>query len=105
MIPDFNQALIHLKGKWNAIQIIKLLYYKNRITRTRAMIQMVVKDFQGKGIINMMYQDFFQILKKRGYTVIDASTVAVTNYKSCNSIEKLGGEVYKLFRLYDRELK
>ncbi|XMB71457.1 GNAT family N-acetyltransferase [Mycoplasmatota bacterium WC30] len=104
IVPDFNQALIHLKGKWNIFQILKLLYYKNKITRARAMIQMVVRDYQGKGIVNIMYQEYFQILQQRGYTLIDASTIGSKNYKSCQAIEKLGGELYKVFRLYDRKL-
>jgi len=35
IVPDFNQALIHLKGKWNLFQILRLLYYKNKITKSR----------------------------------------------------------------------
>ncbi|MBN2876421.1 MAG: GNAT family N-acetyltransferase [Bacilli bacterium] len=104
IVPDFNQALIHLKGKWNIFQILRLLYYKNKITRARAMIQMVVRDYQGKGIINMMYQEYFQQLVDRGYTIIDASTIGSKNYKSRQALEKLGGELYKTFRLYDRKL-
>lgn len=104
VVPDFNQALIHLKGKWNILQILRLLYYKNKITTARGMIQMVVRDYQGKGIINMMYQEYFQQLKQRGYTLIDASTIASKNYRSRQALEKLGGELYKVFRLYDRKL-
>ncbi|MBN2876489.1 MAG: hypothetical protein JXL85_02440 [Bacilli bacterium] len=104
IVPDFNQALIHLKGKWNLFQIIRLLYYKSKITQARAMIQMVVRDYQGKGIINMMYQEYFAQLQQRGYTVIDASTIGSTNYKSRQAIEKLGGQRYKVFRLFDRTL-
>lgn len=104
IVPDFNQALIHLKGKWNIFQILRLLYYKNKITRVRGMIQMVVRDYQGKGIVNMMYEEYFQQLKDRGYTIIDASTIAAKNFKSRQAIEKLGGKLYKVFRLYDRKL-
>jgi len=68
------------------------------------MIQMVVRDYQGKGIINMMYQKYFQQLKQRGYTLIDASTIGSKNYRSRQVIEKLRGELYKVFRLYDRKL-
>ncbi len=104
IVPDFNQALIHLKGKWNIFQILRLLYYKKRINKARAMIQMVVRDYQGKGIINIMYQEYFQLLKQRGYTLIDASTIGSKNYRSRQALEKLGGELYKVFRLYDRKL-
>lgn len=104
MIPNFNEALIHLKGKWNLVQMLKLLYYKNRITTTRAMIQMVVKDYQNKGIINMMYQDYFETLKSRHISLIDASTIGSDNFKSRFAIEKLGGIRYRVFRIYGKEL-
>jgi hypothetical protein len=100
MIPNFNEALIHLKGKWNLLAILKLLYYKKRITTTRAMIQMVDLDYQGKGIINAIYQDYFDVLSKRDIRYIDASTIEKSNGKSRAAVEKLGATRYKVFRLY-----
>gem|GEM_PF-238484 len=100
VIPNFNEALAKIKGKWNIFAILKLLYYKNRIKTTRAMIQMVVKDYQGKGIINAIYQDYFEIMKARKVKFIDASTIGSDNFKSRNAVEKLGGKRYKVFRLY-----
>jgi GNAT superfamily N-acetyltransferase len=100
MIPNFNEALAKINGKWNPFSIIKLLYYKNKITTTRAMIQMIVPEYQGKGVINAIYQDYFEFLKKEGITFIDASTIASDNLKSRFAIEKLGGTKYKVFRLY-----
>jgi hypothetical protein len=100
MIPNFNEALIHLKGKWNLWAILKLLYYKKRITTTRAMIQMVVLDYQGKGVINAIYQDYFKVLSQRNIRYIDASTIEASNHKSRAAVEKLGAKRYKVFRLY-----
>jgi len=100
MIPNFNEALQKIHGKWNPIAILKLLYYKNKIKTTRAMIQMVVKEYQNKGVINAIYQDYFEMLHAKGITVIDASTIGSDNFKSRYAIEKLGGTKYKLFRLY-----
>lgn len=104
MIPNFNEALSKIHGKWNLISMLKLLYYKSKIKTTRAMIQMVVKDYQNKGVINAIYQDYFEILKKRDIKFIDASTIGSDNFKSRFVIEKLGGKRYKVFRLYGIEV-
>jgi len=100
IVPNFNEALQKIKGHWNIISILRLLYYKNKITTYRAMIQMVVIDYQGKGVINAIYQDYFQDLKNRKVKMIDASTIPSDNLKSRYAIEKLGGKRYKVFRLY-----
>ncbi|MBU1144996.1 MAG: MFS transporter [Firmicutes bacterium] len=100
VIPNFNEALIKIKGKWNLFSILKLLYYKNKIKSTRAMIQMVIPEYQGKGIINAIYQDYFQVLKDNNVSFIDASTIEKNNLKSRFVVEKLGGKRYKVFRLY-----
>jgi len=105
VIPNFNEALARIKGRWNLFAIMRLLYYKKRIRTTRAMIQMVVKDYQGKGIINAIYQDYFALMRERNVTFVDASTIGSDNFKSRNSIEKLGGKRYKVFRLYGYKLK
>jgi len=84
----------------NLISLFKLMYFKSRVRTMRAMIQMVVQEYQGKGIINAMYYEYFDQLRgKMDY--MDASTIGSDNFKSRNSIEKLGGVHYKTFRVYD----
>lgn len=100
MIPNFNEALQKIHGKWNIFSMLKLLYYKNKIKTTRAMIQMVATDYQNKGVINAIYKDYFEVLKEKGITFVDASTIGSDNLKSRFVIEKLGGKRYKVFRLY-----
>lgn len=104
MVPNFNEALQKIKGHWNPIAILRLFYYKNKIKTTRAMIQMVIQDYQNKGIINALYEDYFKILRERGIQMVDASAIGSDNYKSRYAIEKLGGEKYKVFNVYGIEV-
>ncbi|MFA5006909.1 MAG: hypothetical protein WC509_05550 [Candidatus Izemoplasmatales bacterium] len=103
-VPNFNEILVRLHGRLGPIGLLKLLYYRKRIRTVRAMIQTVTIPYQGKGVINAMYAAYFDLLKRRGVTWVDASTIGMENHKSRNAIEKLGGRIYKVFRLYDREL-
>lgn len=104
VIPNFNDILVHLHGRLGLIGLLKLLYYRKRIKTVRAMIQTVTKPYQGKGVINAMYASYFDLLRDRGITWIDASTIGKLNFKSRNAIEKLGGQLYKVFRVYDRNV-
>jgi hypothetical protein len=104
VIPNFNDILKHLHGRLGPIGLLKLLYYRKRVKTVRAMIQTVAIPYQGKGVINAMYASYFDLLRKRGITWIDASTIGKLNFKSRNAIEKLGGKLYKIFRVYDRTL-
>ncbi len=104
MVPNFNEALQKIKGHWNPISIVRLFYYKKKIKTIRAMIQMVVIDFQGKGVINALYQDYFETIRKRGIRMIDASSIGSDNFKSRSAIEKLGGTKYKAFKMYGMDI-
>ena len=104
VVPNFNEILARLHGRLGPIGLLKLLYYKKRIRTVRAMIQTVTIPYQGKGVINAMYAAYFDLLRARGVTWVDASTIGMTNHKSRNAIEKLGGKMYKVFRMYDRKL-
>jgi hypothetical protein len=103
-VPNFNEILARLHGRLGPLALLKLLYWRKRIKTVRAMIQTVTIPYQGKGVINAMYASYFDLLKQRGIAWVDASTIGMTNHKSRNAIEKLGGRIYKVFRMYDRKL-
>lgn len=103
-VPNFNEILSHLHGRLGPLALLKMLYYQKRIRTVRAMIQTVTVPYQGKGVINAMYAAYFDLLRERRVEWVDASTIGMTNFKSRNAIEKLGGKIYKTFRMYDRHL-
>ncbi len=103
-VPNFNEILARLHGRLGPLALLKLLYYQKRIRTVRAMIQTVTVPYQGKGVINAMYAAYFDLLRKRRVEWVDASTIGMKNFKSRNAIEKLGGKIYKVFRMYDRRL-
>jgi len=104
VVPNFNEILARLHGRLGPVGLLKLLYYRKRIRTVRAMIQTVTIPYQGKGVINAMYAAYFDLLKERGIEWVDASTIGMLNFKSRNAIEKLGGSIYKVFRMYDRHV-
>jgi hypothetical protein len=85
MIPDINQIISKLKsGKLNWINILKLLYYKNRkiVSRCRVIVLGVVPQFQKLGIESGIFYQLKQVmLRKPWYKDMEMSWVGDFNPK------------------------
>ncbi|MBP6387079.1 MAG: hypothetical protein KA313_02845 [Pseudarcicella sp.] len=112
VIPDINQIIKHLNGKFGFWEKIKfaLLLYKGVITRTCGVIFGVVPDYQGKGIESAIALRF----KKAGrdnphyqYHTIDMNWVGDFNPKMNRFVSQLGttrDKEYITYRYnFDRE--
>lgn len=112
MLPDFNEALKHLKnGKLNLWNLIKLLRFikKQRFTRTRIIIMGVVEKYQRSGIESAI---FWQLDKnvmpnKPNYKEIELSWAGDFNPKIISLYKSTGGEHrkthYQMRYLFDRQ--
>ena len=112
MLPDFNEALRHIKnGKLNLINIIKLKRFiiKEKFTRTRILIMGVVEKYQKSGIESaIFYQLDKQIMpKKPQYKEVELSWAGDFNPKIISLYKSTGAEHqkthYQMRYLFDRE--
>ncbi|MDP4094644.1 MAG: hypothetical protein Q8920_14965, partial [Bacillota bacterium] len=78
-LPDYNQVLIHLKGKMTPLAIMKYLYYKRKITGLRFFIMFVVPEFRKKGVSYALYYQVFKNGINKGYRISEGSTIGETN--------------------------
>jgi len=103
-VPDFNQLFRRMKGKINLISLCKMLYYKNKITTVRGLLQYVLPEYQNKGAVLSLYIALFDACEKMGVTLIEASTMMEKNVKPNEAIKSAGGVLYKRYRLYGMNL-
>lgn len=61
--------------------------------------------YQGKGIDVMMGMKMLESAKKVGKKVIDSHLELETNLKVRAEMEKMGGKVYKVYRIYQKKLE
>ncbi len=99
-IPDYNQALCHMKGKMNIISAIKFLYYKYHITRVKFFMQFVIPQYQGTFVLPSLYLAMYENFLKRGYLSMECATVAEINAGSLNTLEGVGFEKCMTYRIY-----
>ena len=65
-IPDYNQVLRHLNGKLGPIEIIRFLWYKNRINMSRVMGLGVKKKYRNLGIELLFFYKTMERIRKLG---------------------------------------
>lgn len=103
-IPNYYYVFRKMKGKINLISLIKMLYYKNKITSMRIMLQYVIPEYQNKGINYLLYNELFETSSKRGITYVESGTIMENNKLSRLNVEKAGGIQNKIFRIYGRNI-
>lgn len=111
MLPDFNQALRHLKNGrlhlWNLFKLLRFIK-KGKFTRTRIIIMGVVEKFQKSGIESAI---FWQLDKnimpnKPQYTEVELSWAGDFNPKIISLYKSTGAKHakthYQMRYLFDR---
>lgn len=103
-LPDYNQVLIHLNGRITPLAAVKYLWYKRKINCARFFVMFVVPAFRKKGVSYAIYYQTFLNGTKKGYIYGEGSTIGETNLRMRNDIENFGGQHYKTYRIYKKEI-
>ncbi len=111
LFPDLNQALAHARPNPNVPEIITLLqvlwHWKVRpkMTRVRVPFLGVIPEWRGMGIDAMLYTDVVEAVVKRGYSEGDFGWILDNNQAMNQVADLVRGEVYKRYRMYNKNLK
>lgn len=103
-LPDYNQVLKKINGRLWPFGILKFLWYKRKIDGLRAFIQFVVPEFRNKAVNGAIFYRLMIEAKKKNYTYGEGSTIGEMNIESRKSVEKAGGTLYRIYRIYSKEI-
>jgi hypothetical protein len=103
-LPDINQALQHVNGKLNLIGLMKLIWYRKRLDRVSFKILVMAPEFIGSGIETLLTLQVCQEILRKGYKEVDMSLTGDENEKSNRYQEHLGMQVYRRYRVYEKDL-
>ncbi|WP_245149654.1 GNAT family N-acetyltransferase [Peptoniphilus raoultii] len=103
-LPDYNEILKNFKGKLGLINKIKFLFLKNKIQRVRMFVLMVIPEYRNKGVTSSIYLHVFKNAVKKGYTILEGSTIWDFNKPMINDIEKFGAKKDKTYRIYQKNI-
>jgi hypothetical protein len=102
-MPDINQILTKMNGKFNLWNKLKFLYYLKRktITRARISIMGVVPKYQRFGVESAIFWHMDKVMKRKPhYNEMELSWVGDFNPKMISIYESVGGVRMKTHYTY-----
>jgi hypothetical protein len=101
-LPDYNQVLKKLNGKFFPFGIFKFLYYRRKIDTLRLMVMGVIKEYRHKGIEAVMYERGLKNALRIGYKCCELSWILDDNIMTQRAAEIMGGKIYKKYAVYSK---
>jgi len=100
-IPNLNEILIHLNGLRYPWDYLKMLRYRNLQPKCLAIKSvLVLPEYWGSGVSLMLFSEMIKRAKEKGYTWADLSLTSEDNPKTPMLAERVGGKLYKRYRVY-----
>ncbi len=103
-MPDFSKGIRDAKGKLFPFGILKILSDSRKSKKLLMMLGGVKKDYRGKGLDVLMGVKILQSGIKHKMDTIDSHLVLENNTKMRSEYERIGCQVVKKFRIYQKEL-
>jgi GNAT superfamily N-acetyltransferase len=106
--PDVFQAVIRAKPQPNNWSfpwtVLKLLWHQRKIDSMRLMVMGVVPEYRGMGIEALLMVETARGAFAQGYETCEMSWILESNDMMNRIIERLGGHIYKTYRVYEKPL-
>lgn len=103
-MPDYSKGFQKCKGRLFPFGFIKLLASGRKTDLLILLLGAIDKRYQGRGIDAYMGIKMLESAKKYGMKVIDSHLELETNVKVRAEMERMGGVVYKRYRIYQKDL-
>lgn len=103
-LPDYNQAIKPMQGKLFPFGIFQFLWNKRKINSGRISALFVVPEFRRKVVVEALFYRLISAAKKRNYIEAEGSTIGEENQIMRQTVQSMGGEHYRTYRLYKKEL-
>ena len=103
-IPDMGLGIQKVKGRLFPFGFIKVLKSAKESTKLVLLLGAVKENYRGLGLDVLMANKLFRASIENGMEIIDSHLILERNTKMRAVIEKVGGEIYKRFRIFTKEL-
>ena len=104
-MSDISQGIKKAKGKLFPFGFIKILLAGRKSNQLNLLLGGIDPDYRGRGLDVQMGVKILESARKLGKIYMDSHLELETNKIMRAEMEKLGGEVYKRFRIYVKELE
>jgi hypothetical protein len=103
-MPDISDGVKKCRGRLLPFGFIDVLRASRKTKRLVLLLGSIDPRYQGRGIEVIMGIKMLESAKKYGKTVLDSHLELETNTKVRAEMERMGGVVYKKYRIYQKDL-
>lgn len=103
-MPDISKGIQRAKGKLFPFGFIHILSASRKAKQLNLMLGAVKQGYRGIGINVLLGKSMLESARKRGFTVMDSHLILETNKPMRSEFEKVGGTIYKRYRVYQKQL-
>ena len=103
-MPNLSKGIRAARGFLLPFGFIKILKASKKANQLDLLIGGIKKKYQGIGIDVLMGYQMLKIAMSRGYKILDSHLELERNTKMTAEMKKLGGEIYKRYTIFRKDL-
>ncbi|MBK9540805.1 MAG: hypothetical protein IPO49_00640 [Bacteroidetes bacterium] len=103
-MPDMSKGIQKAKGKLFPFGFIHILSSAKKTQQLDLLLGAVKEEYQGRGLTSILGIKLMNTARKHGLTYMDSHLILETNLKMRAEVERLGGKIYKRYRVYMKVL-
>jgi len=103
-MPSPAQGIKKAKGRLFPLGIFKILREIKKTKQLDLLLGGIKEEYRGRGLDVMMGVNMLTSAKEAGMEIMDTHHEMESNVKVRAEMEKMGGEIYKRFRIYQKNL-
>jgi hypothetical protein len=103
-IPDMTAGIKKARGKLLPFGFLKILRAAKKTKQLDLLLGAIKEPYRGRGLDVSMGVAMIKSAQEAGFEVIDTHHEMESNVKIRAEMEKMGGKVYKKFRVYQKTL-
>ena len=103
-MPDICEGIQKSKGYVWPVGFIHILRSQKKTKLVNLLLGGIREEYRNKGLDTVLGIEMLMEAQKRGIEYIDSHLILETNAKMLAESEKVGGVVYKRFRIYQKPL-
>jgi hypothetical protein len=103
-MPNLVEGIQKSKGRLLPFGIFKILRASKKTKQLDFLLGAIKEPYRGLGLDVLMGMKMFMSAQKAGMQVIDTHHEMETNLRVRGGMERMGGEIYKRFRIYKKDL-
>lgn len=103
-IPHLNEGLRKAKGRLFPLGILKIILAARRAKQLDLLLGAIKEDCRGRGLDALMGMAMIRSARDAAFEYMDSHHELETNLSIRAEMERAGGEVYKRFRIFRKQL-